>query len=175
MLHRLTSLVFTIEKHIRIAIRLSTWCRRRIPLIGRHCATIIDRTMLVLYGIDMMSSSIAVRRLSISHPSGVLLGGNGLVSPGRVGINSGVKLVGRSPDDPEYLRRAREGTVFRFGDNVVIGANSVVIGPIDICDNVIISAMSLVNKSITEPGVYGGIPARKLKDGVPNDSWVAHL
>ncbi len=35
---------------------------------------------------------------------------------------SGVKLVGRSPSDPEFLRAHRERRVFAFGDNVVIGA-----------------------------------------------------
>jgi serine acetyltransferase len=57
---------------------------------------------------------------------------------------------------------------------VVIGANSVVIGPVDICDNVVVGAMSLVNRSITEPGVYVGVPVRKVKD-TPDDIWVAHL
>jgi len=56
----------------------------------------------------------------------------------------------------------------------VFGANAVVIGPIDICDNVVIGAMNLVNKSITEPGVYVGTPVRRIAD-VSSDEWVAHL
>ena len=64
--------------------------------------------------------------------------------------------------------------VFVLGDNVVIGANSVVMGPVDICDNVLIGAMSLVNRSIAEPGVYVGVPARKVSAEV-SDEWVAHL
>ena len=64
--------------------------------------------------------------------------------------------------------------MFVLGDNVVIGANSVVMGPVDICDNVLIGAMSLVNKSISEPGVYVGVPARKVSAEV-SDEWVAHL
>ena len=35
-------------------------------------------------------------------------------------------------------------------------------------------ALSLVNKSISEPGVYVGIPVRKLADAV-SDEWVSHL
>ena len=34
--------------------------------------------------------------------------------------------------------------------------------------------MALVNRSITEPGVYVGVPVRKMKD-TPDDAWVAHL
>ena len=60
-----------------------------------------------------------------------------------------------------------------MGDNVVIGANSVVVGPVDICDNVVVGAMSLVNRSITEPGTYVGIPAKRINDEVPSDIWVS--
>jgi acetyltransferase-like isoleucine patch superfamily enzyme len=104
----------------------------------------------------------------------VLLGGNGIVSKGRVAVMAGVKFVGRSPTDAEYLARHREQRVFVLGDNVVIGANSVILGPIDICDNVLIGALSLVNRSISEPGVYVGIPARKVSSEV-SEEWVAHL
>ena len=53
-------------------------------------------------------------------------------------------------------------------------ANSVIVGPIDICDYVMIGAMSLVNRSIAESGVYVGMPARKVA-GTASDEWVAHL
>ncbi len=88
---------------------------------------------------------------------------------------AGVKFVGRKPSDPEYLRRHAERRVFVLGDNVVIGSNSVVVGPIDICDNVVIGSLSLVNRSITEPGLYVGCPVRKVGDEIPTDEWVAHL
>ena len=107
--------------------------------------------------------------------AGILLGGNGIVSPGRVAIMAGVKFVGRHPADPDYLARHREGRVFQLGDNVVIGANSVVVGPVEICDNVVVAAMSLVNRSIAEPGTYAGIPAKKVREEIPGDDWVAHL
>ena len=132
---------------------------------------IMDRLMLVIYGVDMLSCSIDIRRLSISHPNGILLGGNGVISAGRVAIMAGVSLVARSPTDPTYLERHKTRSVFRFGDNVIIGAGAVVVGPIDICDNVIIGAMSLVNKSMSEPGIYVGVPVRRVKDQA-SDEWV---
>ena len=163
-----------IDRFIRMHIRI--WKRvYRIPVLGAPLSLIADRVLLILLGVDLRSESIDVKALSISHPVGVLLGGNGVYSPGRVAIMAGVKFVGRSPRDPEYLARHRQRRVFVLGDNVVIGSNSVVIGPIDICDNVIISSMSLVNRSITEPGLYGGVPARKLRDAVPDDEWLVHL
>lgn len=166
--------IWMVERYIRLHIRLSRALYFRLPLLGRACSLLMDRLLLWFYGIDLMSASIDVRALSISHPVGVLLGGNGIVSHGRVAVMAGVKFVGRSPLDAEYLRRHAERRVFSLGDNVVIGANSVVVGPVDICDNVVIATMSLVNRSITEPGVYAGVPVKKIK-AEPGDEWVAHL
>jgi serine acetyltransferase len=166
--------LWMVERFIRLHIRVSSAIHARVPVVGRMLSWMLDRVLLFLYGIDLVSTSVRVRALSIAHPVGVLLGGNGIVSPGRVAIMAGVKFVGRDPRDPEYLRRHAEGRVFVLGDNVVIGANSVVVGPVDICDDVVVGAMSLVNRSIGEPGVYVGIPARKISDRV-SDDWVSHL
>jgi Hexapeptide repeat of succinyl-transferase len=163
-----------IERFIRMHIRVCRALHFRFGPPGRILAALLDRVLLFLYGIDLDSSAIDVRMLSISHPGGILLGGNGLKSPGRVAIMGGAKLVARSPSDPEYLRRHAMREVFVFGDNVVIGANSVVVGPVDICDNVVIAALSLVNRSIAEPGVYAGSPVRRVKESV-SDEWVEHL
>jgi len=165
--------LWMVESNIRATMRISTWCHTRLPLIGRFAAMIVDRTLLWRFGVDVTSYRVKVGQLQISHPSGVLLGGNGIVSDGRVAVNSGAKFVGPAPDDPDYLARHANGDVFRLGDNVVIGANTVLVGPLDICDNVVIGAMSLVNRSITEPGTYVGIPVKRINDDVPSDIWVA--
>jgi serine acetyltransferase len=163
-----------VDENIRFRMGMAKYCYTRIPGIGRFLGMFVDRTLLWDYGLDVRSDTVDVAHLSISHPSGVLLGGNGIVSRGRVAIMSGVKFVGRHPHDPEYLRRHKERRVFVLGDNVIIGANSVIVGPVDICDNVAVAAMSLVNKSITEPGLYVGAPVRRVKDQV-DDVWVEHL
>jgi acetyltransferase-like isoleucine patch superfamily enzyme len=166
--------IWIVERAIRLHIRVSKWCWKRVPIVGPYVSMLLDRVLLFFYGIDLLSSSIEVKALSISHPVGVLLGGNGIFSPGRVAVMAGVKFVARTPTDPEYLRRHEERRVFVFGDNVVIGANSVVVGPLEICDNVTVAAMSLVNRSISEPGIYAGAPVRKVADLAP-DHWVSHL
>ena len=48
------------------------------------------------------------------------------------------------------------------GNNVSIGTNATIL-PVNICNNVVIGAGSVVTKNILEPGVYVGNPARKLK------------
>jgi serine acetyltransferase len=163
-----------IERFIRKHIAVSRCLYYKWPLIGKPLSLALDRMLLYTHAIDLASNSIDIKALSIAHPCGILLGGNGIVSAGRVAIMAGAKFAGRSPTDPEYLRRHREQRVFVLGDNVVIGVNSVILGPVDICDNVMIGALSLVNKSIYEPGVYIGIPVRKVADTV-SDEWLSHL
>ena len=49
-----------------------------------------------------------------------------------------------------------------IGDHVCIGSNATIL-PVKICDRVVIGAGSVVTKDITEPGIYAGNPARKLR------------
>ena len=48
-----------------------------------------------------------------------------------------------------------------IGNNVSIGSNSTIL-PVDICDNAIIGAGSVVVKDITIPGTYAGNPAKLI-------------
>ncbi len=49
-----------------------------------------------------------------------------------------------------------------IGNNVFIGARATILPNVSICDNVFIAAGALVASSITESGIYGGVPARKI-------------
>ena len=51
----------------------------------------------------------------------------------------------------------------RIHDCVYMGTNSSIREKINICDNVTLGLNSGVVKHITEPGVYGGTPAKKIK------------
>ncbi len=48
------------------------------------------------------------------------------------------------------------------GNNVSIGTNATIL-PVRITDNVVIGAGAVVTKDITEPGVYAGNPAKKIR------------
>lgn len=50
-----------------------------------------------------------------------------------------------------------------LGENVFIGSNSTIKQGTKICNDVIIGAQSYVNKDITEPGIYVGVPIKKIK------------
>lgn len=49
-----------------------------------------------------------------------------------------------------------------IGDRVSIGSNATIM-PVSICSDVVIGAGSVVTRSIAEPGIYAGNPARLLR------------
>jgi sugar O-acyltransferase (sialic acid O-acetyltransferase NeuD family) len=51
----------------------------------------------------------------------------------------------------------------KLGDFVFVGAGATIIDSINICSDVMIGAGSVVVKNISEPGVYVGCPAKKIK------------
>jgi UDP-3-O-[3-hydroxymyristoyl] glucosamine N-acyltransferase len=57
----------------------------------------------------------------------------------------------------------------RIGKRVLIGGAAGILGHLEICDGVTISAMTLVTKSITKPGMYtGSMPLMKHEDWLKN-------
>lgn len=50
-----------------------------------------------------------------------------------------------------------------IGDNVTVGANAIIIGPITIGNNVVIGAGAVVTKDIPDNSVVVGNPARIIK------------
>lgn len=50
-----------------------------------------------------------------------------------------------------------------IGNHVSIGSNAAIL-PVTICDNVVIGAGAVVTKDITEPGIYAGNPAKKIRN-----------
>ena len=49
-----------------------------------------------------------------------------------------------------------------IGNHVSIGTNATIL-PVTICDHVVVGAGAVVTRDITEPGVYAGNPARKIR------------
>jgi acetyltransferase-like isoleucine patch superfamily enzyme len=49
-----------------------------------------------------------------------------------------------------------------IGHRVSIGSNATIL-PVRICDDVVIGAGAVVTRDITEPGIYAGNPARRLR------------
>jgi acetyltransferase-like isoleucine patch superfamily enzyme len=54
-----------------------------------------------------------------------------------------------------------------IGERVVVGTGSTVLPGVEIVSGVSIGAMSLVRRSVLEPGVYAGIPVRRIASRRP--------
>lgn len=51
----------------------------------------------------------------------------------------------------------------KIGNRVSIGSNATIL-PVEICDDVVIGAGSVVTKNITKKGIYAGNPARFIRE-----------
>ena len=52
----------------------------------------------------------------------------------------------------------------KIGNNVWIGANTVILQGIEIGDNSVVAAGAVVTKNIGSKEIWGGVPAKKIKD-----------
>lgn len=50
-----------------------------------------------------------------------------------------------------------------IGNNVYLGSNVIITPGVSIGDNIVVGAGSVVAKSLLEPGVYAGVPAKLVK------------
>ena len=85
------------------------------------------------------------------------IGSNCFISHGVMFINDLFKSGGPAGGDVSKWKSTR------IGNNVSIGSNATIL-PVNITDNVVIGAGSVVTKDILESGIYAGNPAKKLRD-----------
>jgi maltose O-acetyltransferase len=69
-----------------------------------------------------------------------------------------------------YLNYTKIGLV-KIGDNVFIGAGSIILPNVKIGNNVIIGAGSIVTKDVPDNSLVAGNPAKHFKD-MPEDQWL---
>ena len=72
-------------------------------------------------------------------------------------INDQFKIGKPANGDKKLWKRTN------VGNNVCIGTNSTIL-PVNICDNVVIGAGSVLTKDIQKSGIYAGNPCRFLRD-----------
>ena len=87
----------------------------------------------------------------------VTIGEDCFISHGVIFINDSFEEGGPS----KGVRSRWKST--RLGNHVSVGSNATIL-PVDICDRVVIGAGAVVTSDITEPGIYAGNPARKIRD-----------
>ncbi len=93
--------------------------------------------------------------------SAITVGDNNLFGPNVVIVDHDHQY-----DDPNQLicKQGFTTSPITIGSNIWIGANVIICQGVSICDRVVVAGNAVVTKPITESGVYGGIPAHKIKD-----------
>ena len=86
----------------------------------------------------------------------VEIGADCFISHGVMFINDVFSTGGPAMGDKSKWKSTK------IGNNVAIGTNATIL-PVNICDNVVIGAGSVVTKDILENGFYVGNPARKIR------------
>lgn len=104
-------------------------------------------------GIEIHPGATIGRRFVIDHGMGIVIGETAVVGDD-VLIYHGVTLGGK-----QFTRGKRHPTI---GNNVMIGAESIILGDITVGDNVRIGAGSVIVKPVEANSVVVGGQTRKL-------------
>src|SRR5437773_3777357 len=137
--------------HALLAYRVSHWLKSyNVPFVPRA----ISQIARWLTGIEIHPSAKIGRGFFIDHGTGVVIGETAEIGD-YVTLFQGVTLGGTGKE-----RGKRHPTL---GNHVVVGAGAKILGGIRIGDNVKIGANSVVLKSVPANSTVTGVPGRIIK------------
>lgn len=151
------SLVKTFFKDPRyrviVYIRLGCFLHK-LRFFGKSLLLRILKNKIALkYGVDTTFNVEIGPGFRIIHLGGIVIHGKSKIGKNFT-INNRV-TIGQGQRNPE--------NVPIIGSNVYIGVGAVVLGKINIGDNVVIGALSLVNKTVKSNSTVVGIPFRYIE------------
>jgi serine O-acetyltransferase len=91
------------------------------------------------------------------HPVGIVIGS-------KVKLGNNCTIYQNVTIGTKDTKNYKTAPYPRIGNNVTIYANTVIFGDITIGDNAVIGANSLINQDVPANSVYGGNPARIIKN-----------
>lgn len=137
--------------HALVAYRVAHWLRSKgVPILPR----VLSQVARWLTGIEIHPGATIGKRFFIDHGMGVVIGETAEIGDD-VTLFQGVTLGGTGKE-----RGKRHPTI---GNHVVVGAGAKILGAIRIGDNVKIGANSVVLKSVPPHSTVIGVPARIIK------------
>ena len=137
--------------HAVVAYRVSHWLKtHRVPFLPRF----ISQAARILTGIEIHPSATIGSGFFIDHGMGVVIGETAEIG-NYVTLFQGVTLGGTGKE-----RGKRHPTL---GSHVVVGAGAKILGGITVGDNVKVGANSVVLKNVSANSTVIGVPARVIK------------
>lgn len=144
---------------VTFAFRTAFWIRS-LPtpfwLLGAPILIIYRLSIEWILGVEIPFKTKVGKGLIIQHGQGLVVNDGTIIGKNcvlRNGCTIGIKkdLLGKKSRAPI------------LGNNIDVGANAVIIGPIEIGDNVVIGAGSVVVKSVPARSIIAGNPAKIIK------------
>lgn len=129
-------------------------CLRKIHL--DFIALFVLQLGRMITGIEINLGAQIGNRFFIDHGMGVVIGATAVIGDD-VNIYHGVTLGSTGNQKPRRHPK--------IGNNVMIGAGAKLLGPITVGDNVSIGANSVVTKDIPSNSIAVGVPARIIPKG----------
>ncbi|WP_111706603.1 acyltransferase [Lutibacter citreus] len=104
------------------------------------------------------------------NPSIYIQANNGIIIGSNVGFGAGTKIISSIHSHKNHSEHDKTSPII-IGDNVFVGANSVILPSVHIGDNVVIGAGSIVIKDIPSNCIAVGNPCKviKIKDAYLED------
>lgn len=155
-----TILFFTQGFWAIVQYRIANMVFRKINIIGLRQVLLFvlliwQKGIEITTGISIPASVQIGNSFYIGHFGGIIINANAVIGNNcniSQGVTIGISGIGEIRGVPV------------IGDNVYIGANSVLVGNILVANDVLIGACSLVTKNTDECSVLMGVPAIKISD-----------
>lgn len=141
------------------------------PKINRLCyismGHIIGRDVVLYSSVEMLGIiKVKIGNNSFVGHKTLFMGGDSIIKIGQnCDISSNVSLICGSHEIGGSKRRAGKGISkdITIGNGVWVGYGSLILGGVTIGDGAIIGAGSVVNKSVPQNAIYGGVPAKEIR------------
>lgn len=146
---------FSHTLHLLFLIRIGQDLRR-LPIIGKLLGFFAEYIIRVLYSSDISCRAQIGLGFSIVHGHDIVIGSD-------VSIGCNCKIFNGVTLGNKDISKTSFGNQPTVGDNVVMSTGAKILGPIVIGDNVIIGANSVLLKSVPANVVVAGVPAKVLK------------
>jgi serine O-acetyltransferase len=148
--------VFTHSLHMLFMLRLGQ-SLRTVPLLGRVLGFVIEYLIRVIYASDISCLACIGRGFVIVHGHDIVIGADVRIGE-RCKIFNGVTLGNKDTD------QTSKGNQPFLGHDVTISTGAKLLGPIKVGDNVVVGANSVVVKDCPPNSVVAGVPAKVIKD-----------
>ncbi len=124
----------------------------------------IDKNVVIHKGVEIRGGyKISIGKGTIIGDDCLLDGRGGLVIGENVNFSSRACIYTMQHDYQAHDFKGISGRVI-IGDRAWISCNSTVLPGVTIANNCVVAAGAVVSKTLEKSGLYGGIPAKFLKD-----------